>query len=85
MGPLGLALTVGQAAWATRRHWQAVPAARRERLQALLRQSGGRPSNLSPAERRELSELVRELDLGNIVRQTAMNTAFPRRRFRRRY
>jgi hypothetical protein len=83
MGPLGVALAVGQTAWAARQHWQTVPADRRERLQTLVRRSGGRPSNLSPAERQELGRLVRELELGRFARQAATDAAFSRRRRRR--
>ena len=52
MGRMTMAATLGQAAWATRRQWRALPAERRDRLQVLLRQSAGRPSKLSAAERR---------------------------------
>lgn len=83
IGRLGLAMTLGRALWGARQNWQAVSPDRRERLQALMRQSGGRPSNLSPAERQELSALVKELRLGEVARGAAMSAAFPRRGFRR--
>lgn len=85
LGPLGVAVTVGQTAWGARRNWQAIPPERRLRLQELLRQSAGRPANLSDAERQELMGLVRELNLGELARQTAMSAVFPRGRFRRRW
>ncbi len=78
-----IAASLGQAAWATRRQWQALPSERRARLQALLRQSAGRPSNLSGSERRELQTLLGELNLGAVLRQTAMSVS-SRGRFRRR-
>ncbi len=85
LGPLGIALTVGQTAWGARRNWQAIPPERRLRLQELIRQSAGRPANLSSVERRELMDLMRELKLGELARETAMSAALPRRRFRRRW
>lgn len=77
-----IAATLGQAAWATRRQWRTLPAERRDRLQALLRQSAGRPSKLSAAERRELQELVGELRLSDALRDTTMRAS---RRGRRRH
>ena len=82
LGPLGTALTVGQVAWAVRQHWQAIPADRRDRLQQLLRQAKGNPSRLPASERRELSELVRELNLPRLLRRGAMDVALLRRRLR---
>jgi hypothetical protein len=78
-----MAASAGQAAWATRRQWQSLPAERRERLQGLLRQSGGRPSNLSAAERQELRGLFGELHLGDVLRDSAMRAS--RRGLRRRF
>lgn len=83
MGRLTIAATLGQAALATRRQWQALPAGRRERLQVLLRQAAKGPANLSPVERQELRGLAGELNLGGVLRDTAMNMS--RRGFRRRY
>jgi hypothetical protein len=83
MGKLTIAASLGQAAWGTRRQWRALPADRRTRLQALLRQSGGRPSNLSAGERQELRGLLAELNLGDVLRDTAMRAS--RRGFRQRY
>jgi hypothetical protein len=83
MGKMTMAASVGQAAWATRRQWRALPAERRNRLQALLRQSTGRPSNLSAAERQELRDLIGELNLGDVLRDSAIRAS--RRSLRRRY
>ena len=83
MGRMTLAASAGQAAWATWRQWRALPAERRDRLQALVRQSAGGPSNLSAAERRELRGLVGELRLGEVLRDSAMRGS--RGGFRRRY
>lgn len=75
MGRFGAASSIGQIAWALRRQWRQLPVERRERLQALLRQSAGRPSNLSPAERQELRALVAELNLGQVVREGALGAS----------
>ena len=71
MSRMTVAASIGQAAWATRRQWRALPVPRRDRLQALVRQSAGRTSNLSAAERLELRGLVGELNLGEVMRSTA--------------
>jgi hypothetical protein len=78
IGPLGVALTVGQVAWAVRQHWETVPADRRARLQQLLRKTRGNPSNLSPAERRELGEILQGLNLPRLLRRSAMDATLPR-------
>lgn len=83
MGRMTIAASLGQAAWATRRQWQALPTEHRTRLQALLRQAAGRPSNLSAGERQELQTLLGELNLGAVLRRTAMSMS-SRGRFRRR-
>jgi hypothetical protein len=75
IGRLGLAASLGQAAWATQRQWQQMPRRRRARLQALVRQSGGRPSRLSAAERRELWGLIGDLNLGEVLRAGATNAS----------
>jgi hypothetical protein len=83
IGRMTVAASLGQAAWATRRQWRAMPAEHRDRLQALLRQCAGRPSNLSSADRDELRRLIGELNLAAVLRDSAMRAS--RRGFRRRY
>jgi hypothetical protein len=83
IGPLGMALTVGQLAWAVREHWRSIPADRRDRLAVLLRQAKGNPLNLPDADRRELKQLVRELNLPRLLRRSAVDAALLRRRLRR--
>lgn len=82
MGRMTVAASLGQVGLAARRQWRALPADRRDRLQALLRQSAGRPANLSTAERHELRVLVGELNLGDVLRESAMRAS--RRGLRRR-
>ena len=72
---LTLAAAVGQAVWAVLHRWQAVPAERRARLQALLRKSGGRPANLSASERREVGKILAELNPADMVRDIAQLTS----------
>jgi hypothetical protein len=74
-GPVGVALTVAQAAWAVRDHWHTLPPDRRARLQELLAASHGRPSNLSKSERRELRELIGGLKLSRLIRRVSRVTA----------
>jgi hypothetical protein len=81
---LGMATTAGRFVWSATQRWSALPARRRARLQDLLRKSGGRPSRLSRAERRELGELVGDLELAALVRAAAMDAAPRRGRLRRR-
>lgn len=81
---IGIASMAGRFVWSAAQRWSALPARRRARIQALLRKSGGRPSRLSTSERRELGELVRELELLALVRGAAMDAAPPRGRLRRR-
>jgi hypothetical protein len=83
IGPLGSAVIAFQLATTTRQHWQSIPSEDRARLQSLLRDSHGKPSNLSPAERRELRELVRALQLPLLVRSGALNVAGIRGQLRR--
>ncbi|MGZ6559443.1 MAG: hypothetical protein ACXVH3_27190 [Solirubrobacteraceae bacterium] len=80
LGRLAIAASLGQAAWATRRQWQALPPARRSRLQTLLRQSAGGPANLSETDRQELRTLVGELNLGEVLRNSAIGVGRPGRR-----
>jgi hypothetical protein len=81
LGRLTIAASLGQAVWATRRQWQALPPEDRSRLQALLRQSAAGPANLSEAERQELRRLVGELNLGEVLRNSAMCATRLRRRW----
>jgi hypothetical protein len=78
-----MATTAGRFVWSAAQRWSALPARRRARLEALLRKSGGRPSRLSRGERRELSALVRDLELPALLRGAAMDAAPRRGRFRR--
>jgi hypothetical protein len=80
MERLTMAASVGQAGWALLRQWQALPEKRRTRIQGLLRKSGGRPSNLSGAERRELKDLVSELNLGQVARDAIRTSSRGRSR-----
>jgi len=84
LGPLGVVVTVGRSALHARRHWRSIPADRRERLQTLIKRSGGRPSGLDPNERQELAGLVRELRLGELGRVLAMTAVGARGRRGRR-
>ena len=83
IGPLGSAVIAFQLATTTREHWQSIPSEDRARLQSLLRQSHGRPSNLSKAERHELRKLIRALKLPRLVRNGALNAAGITRQLRR--
>jgi hypothetical protein len=76
-----MAETASRFVWSARRQWQDLPPERRRRAQELLRRSRGRPSALSPAERSELTSLIRELDLGRLVRDAATSSVGGRRRF----
>jgi len=78
------AAAAGLFAWSAQRRWRDLPLERRNRLRSLLRRSGGRPSRLSEAERRELLDLVRELHVADIVRDAAVE-ASPGGRYRRPY
>ena len=49
--------------------WVALSASERARLASLVRQSRGRPSNLSTRERAELRRLVAKLDLAGAGRE----------------
>lgn len=82
IGPLGTALTLGQLGLLLRRHWLTIPSEQRTRLAQLLRNSKGRPSNLSRFEREELREIVRQLELGRALRDGAMSAAMLRRQLR---
>jgi hypothetical protein len=83
IGPLGSAVIAFQLASTTRQHWQSIPSEDRARLQSLLRRSHGKPSNLSKADRQELRNLVRALQLPRLVRSSALNVAGINRQLRR--
>jgi hypothetical protein len=83
IGPVGSAVIAFQVASTTRQHWQSIPSEDRARLGSLLRQSHGKPSNLSKDERRELRKLVRALKLPRLVRNSALNAAGISRQLRR--
>ena len=61
----------------------ALSAKDRRRLAALVRQSRGRPGNLSDRERRELMAIVGELDLLGVARELSVLSRRGRRRRRR--
>src|SRR5579871_6029585 len=69
--PIGLAMTAGQVLLLTRQHWQTIPPERRRRLRDLVRRSHGNPLNLSEAERAEMRELVRGLELQRLAIKAA--------------
>jgi hypothetical protein len=81
-GTMGLALTAAQVAWTIREHWQSIPSERRDRLQELLRETNGKPSNVSKSKRRELRKLVRQLNAPKLARNIA-DVALLQRRLRR--
>lgn len=81
LGRLSIAASLGHAAWTTRRQWQALPPERRSRLKGLLHQSAGSPASLSEADRRELRNLIGELNLGEVMRDTANRATRGRRRW----
>jgi hypothetical protein len=83
IGPLGSAVVAFQIASTTRQHWHSIPIEDRARLQTLLRQSHGKPSNLSKTERRELRKLLHALHLPRLVRNSALNAAGISRQLRR--
>jgi hypothetical protein len=51
------------------RRWKALSAKDRARLSHLVRESGGRPVNLGPKQRRELRSLLDKLDLKGMGRE----------------
>ena len=70
--PTLYALDVAQSA---RDHWETQLTARqRKRAIALLRKSGGRPSNLSKREKRELGGLVHAFDPLELAKRQARMT-----------
>jgi hypothetical protein len=69
--PLMWAFAVAEALAATRRHFSGVDPKVRRRAVELVRKSKGRPSNLSPHEKRELRLLVGEMDLWQLSKELA--------------
>jgi hypothetical protein len=61
--------TVAQAGLVIARRWRALSGNDRARLARLLRDSGGRPGNLRPKERKELRKLAGKLDLKGMSRE----------------
>lgn len=61
-------LLLGQAAMILRDHWRSLPASDRERLAQLLKASGGRPMNLTPHQRTELSNIVKRSNITGLAR-----------------
>jgi hypothetical protein len=93
MGVLGLAarqgmrwtvwariLIVAEIALTIKRHLDLLEPAERRDLQRLVRQSKGRPSNLSSRERERLGAIVAKLEPGLLARQAAESAAPWRRR-----
>jgi hypothetical protein len=88
--PLMWAFAVAEALAATRRHFVGIDPKVRRRAVELVRKSKGRPSNLSAHEKRELRELVGQMDLWNLSKElaaVASPVGMPGRRHRapRRY
>jgi hypothetical protein len=66
------------------RRWSRLSAKDRARITHLVRQSRGRPSNLSGRERAELRKLLRKLDIRAIARELPRLMRRTRRRRRLR-
>jgi hypothetical protein len=81
--PIMWVLTIAEAVVATRRHWAGLDPHTRRRLRQLVMKSGGRPSNLTAAEKQELRSLVGRLNLTKLGRDLAA-VASPLRGGRRR-
>ena len=60
--PAARLLTAAQILMLARRHWLLLEPHERRRLLTLVRQGHGRPRNLSPAERVELTRLIAKAD-----------------------
>jgi len=60
-----------QAVMAIGKRWRALSQKERARVATLLRDSGGRPGNLSAKERKELQRLGGKLDLKGLARELA--------------
>jgi hypothetical protein len=79
VSPVWMGLTAAQAAWLARQHWRELPLERRQRLGELLRKSHANPARLTAAERDELRELARQLELRVLARRTAALVLLSRR------
>jgi hypothetical protein len=64
-------IVVGQAAVATKRHWDMLERKEQRELTHIVRKSKGIPSNLSKSERKELGRLLKKLKLGRLGRDVA--------------
>lgn len=53
--------------YAANEQWRDVADQDRQRFTALIRKSRGLPNNLSPDERREVAEIVRQIDLRRLA------------------
>ncbi|MDO9352179.1 MAG: hypothetical protein Q7T55_00700 [Solirubrobacteraceae bacterium] len=82
------ALIAADLARVTSRHWrESLSSSDRRRLVTLLKDSRGRPGNLSPKDRRELQRLASEFDLPRLARAMATSVVLakaPTGRKRRR-
>lgn len=76
--------TVLRGGFVVRRSWKALSQKERARLASLVRESRGRPSNLSSKQRKELSTLTAKLDLERTVRELSALLRGRRGRCRRR-
>jgi hypothetical protein len=85
--PIGWALVAAEAVMVARRHWGSLPPHSRRRLRELVGKSKGRPGQLTPEERRELIQHVRQLDLRGLAAELGdvlSPVRLPGRRRRRR-
>ncbi len=73
-----------RAGFVVRRSWKALSEKERARLAHLLRESHGRPSNLSAKQREELRKLAAKLDLERMARELSALLRGRRGRCRRR-
>lgn len=64
-------IMLAQAAIALREHWKLLDPKERSELARLLRDSKGRPGNLTKKERDELRRIVHKLDLLRLGRSVA--------------
>lgn len=64
-------LMLGQAAVVLRDHWNRVSPDDRARLAHLLKASKGRPMNLTPHQREELTAILKRLDVMGLSRDVA--------------